>query len=174
MRSIHDLKNPVNAIYEVLNDNELSSEKAKEIAFVELEDLNDMLDNLKAEFKSHLLLDVNERNRDIVSLEFISGLKRTHLRQAKNRNTKLKFSYESDFPIKLWVQRLNIKKIINNLITNAIKHTKDGYVDVSIRLESINVNHFNTKFILVGAQPVDGNMYLTFEVKDNGSGIPSD
>jgi len=26
------------------------------------------------------LLDVNERNRDIVSLEFISGLKRTHLR----------------------------------------------------------------------------------------------
>jgi len=69
---------------------------------------------------------------------------------------------------------LNIKKIINNLITNAIKHTKDGYVDVSIRLESIKVNHFNTKFILVGAQPVDGNMYLTFEVKDNGTGIPSD
>lgn len=141
---------------------------------MELEDLNDMLDNLKAEFKSYLLLDVNERHRDLVSSEFIFGLKRTHLRQAKNRNTRLKLTCESNFPKKIWVQRLNIKKIMNNLITNAIKHTKDGFVDVSIRLEQINLIHFNPKFMIVGAKPVDGNEYLTFEVQDNGNGIPDE
>lgn len=85
-----------------------------------------MLDNLRAEFSSYLLLDVYERNRELDSEEFIMGLKRTHNRQAKNRNNKMYFLTESFFPKKLWVQRLNLKRITNNLISNAIKHTTNG------------------------------------------------
>lgn len=145
LRSIHDLKNPVNAIQEILNDSTLKYEKAKEVSFVELEDLNDMLDNLRVEFRSQLLLDVNERQRDIVSEEFIYGLKRTHSRQAKNKNNQLRITHESHFPKNLWVQRLNLKRVTNNLISNAIKHTRNGQVDVSIRLETIKLDHFNSQ-----------------------------
>lgn len=121
MRSISDIKNPVNHIYQILNDPDLSFEKAKDNSFIELEDLNDMLDNLRKEFISYLLVDVNERHREMDSSEFILALKRTHSRQAKNRHNKIYFTTESFFPKKLWVQRLNIKRIINNLISNAIK-----------------------------------------------------
>lgn len=143
MRVIHDLKNPVSAILQTLNDHELNYEKAKELSFVELEDLMDMLDNLRAEFKSWHLMDVNERERELDSVEFIKGLKRTHSRHAKNRSNNLRFTTESFFPKKLWVQRLNLKRVTNNLISNAIKHTYKGWVDVSIRLETIKIDHFN-------------------------------
>jgi len=52
MRCIHELKNPLNAIYQILNDNELNFEKVQEFTFVELEDMGDMFDNLRAGFKS--------------------------------------------------------------------------------------------------------------------------
>lgn len=119
-------------------------------------------------------MDVNERQRELDSAEFIFGLKRTHSRQARNRNNKLRFTTESFFPKKLWVQRLNLKRVTNNLIANAIKHTQNGFIDVSIRLESIKLDHFNCQYNLVGAQPIDGNDYITFEVKDTGEGINKD
>lgn len=81
------------------------------------------------------------------------------------------FLTESFFPKKLWVQRLNLKRITNNLISNAIKHTTNGQIDVSIRLETICVAHFISDFRIVGAQPMDGKEYITFEIKDNGNGI---
>lgn len=144
MRLIHDLKNPVSAILQILNDHDLNYEKAKELTFVELEDLMDMLDNTRSEFKTWQLMDVDEQKRELDSVEFIKGLKRTHSRHAKNRSNSLRFSTESFFPKKLWVQRLNLKRVTNNLITNAIKHTQKGYVDVSIRLETIKVDNFNS------------------------------
>lgn len=174
MRVIHDLKNPVSAILQTLNDHELNYEKAKELSFVELEDLMDMLDNLRAEFKSWHLMDVNERERELDSVEFIKGLKRTHSRHAKNRSNNLRFTTESFFPKKLWVQRLNLKRVTNNLISNAIKHTYKGWVDVSIRLETIKIDHFNPEQIIVGANPCNGRDYITFEIKDTGEGIKRD
>jgi len=59
-RVIYDLKNPISAIMQTLNDHELNFAKMKELSFVELEDLTDMLDNLRSEFKSWHLMDVFE------------------------------------------------------------------------------------------------------------------
>jgi len=95
-------------------------------------------------------MNVNERQRELDSVEFIKGLKRGHSRQAKNQANSLRFTTESFFPKKLYVQRLNLKRVTNNLISNAIKHTQKGLVDVSIRLETIQMNNFNSEFILVG------------------------
>jgi len=170
-RLIHDLKNPVSAILQILNDHNLNYAQAKEITFVELEDLNDMLDNTSAEFKSWHLMDVDEPKRELDSMEFIKGLKHTHARQSKNRNNHLRVSTESFFPKKLWVQRLNLKRVANNLISNAIKHTSEGYIDISIRLEKVKIDHFNADDLVVGSNPCDGKDYITLEIKDNGSGI---
>lgn len=156
MRVIFDLKNPISAIMQTLNDHELNFEKVKEVSFVELEDLTDMLDNLRAEFHSWHLMDVNEPERELDSIEFIKALKRTHSRNAKNRSNHLRITTESFFPKKLWCQRLNLKRVTNNLITNAIKHTQNGTIDVSIRLETIKIDHFNIEYQLVGASPIEG------------------
>ncbi len=55
--------------------------------------------------------------------------------------------------VKLYNDPVRIKQILSNLITNAIKYTKEGYV------------HFGTKV---------KNNQITFYVKDSGIGIPKE
>jgi len=137
MKVIHDLKNPVMAIIQVLNENsDLSIESIRKQTNPELEDLGDMLDNLRMEFKSHNLMDVNEKERRLESLDFINGLMRTHSRLAKNLNCKLRICAGKNFPSRMYIQRLNVKRVVNNLISNAIKHTQQGKVDVDIKLNT--------------------------------------
>jgi len=124
MKVIHDLKNPVTALCQILNDHVEDWEYVKECSNNELEDLMDMLDNLRLEFKSHHLMDVNEAAREIQSVDFIKGLKRTHSRLAKNGNNSFRLMTEALFPNKLWIQRINVKRVINNLISNSLKHTQ--------------------------------------------------
>lgn len=52
MKVIHDIKNPVLAIMQIMNDSETNQDTIRENTNTELEDLMDMLDNLRAEFKS--------------------------------------------------------------------------------------------------------------------------
>jgi len=79
-------------------------------------------------------MDVNERVRALESLDFIDGLMRTHSRLAKNLKCNLKICTENDFPARILIQSMNLKRVTNNLITNAIKHTPNGKVDVKIEL----------------------------------------
>ena len=126
MKVVHDLKNPVSALMCTLNDHDQTWEVVKECCNNELEDLTDMLDNLRMEFKSHHFMVVNEVSRQLESVDIIMGFKRTHSRLAKNGNNSLRFVSEKGFPSKLYVQRINVKRIVNNLISNSLKHTQFG------------------------------------------------
>lgn len=130
MKTIHDLKNPLIACRQAVNDSDLSLTKLRDVANQELEDLEDMLENLRTEFKARNLMDLKEQPRSVNSEEFIMSLKSSHTRLAKNGNNLLILETSEGFPINLKIQRLNTKRIINNLITNSLKHTNAGNVSV--------------------------------------------
>lgn len=52
MKTLHDLKNPVYSLLTTINDSKLPINELRTIANADLEDISEMLDNLKAEFKS--------------------------------------------------------------------------------------------------------------------------
>lgn len=74
---------------------------------------------------------------------------------ADDKNTKLHFNFDPDIPKKLKGDPLKISQILINLIGNSIKFTENGGI-------WINVSRVNQ----VGQQ-----VFLHFEIKDNGEGI---
>ena len=52
MKILHDIMNPMMGLMATINDSSLTKEVIQGIANADLEDINEMLDNLRAEFKS--------------------------------------------------------------------------------------------------------------------------
>lgn len=60
MKILHDLKNPVQALVSIINDSNLDKESIQQGANADLEDINEMLENLRAEFKSRYKMQFKE------------------------------------------------------------------------------------------------------------------
>lgn len=152
MKIIHDLKNPAIAVMQSVNDTDIDITKLREIVNTELEDLQDMLDNLRAEFKHAYRMNMNESAREVNTKEFLKSLKRTHLRLAKNGKNHFRIESIKGFPVKIHIPRINIKRVANNIISNALKHTHRGKIEVKISIENENnINSENIGFLHVGA-----------------------
>jgi len=114
--------------------------------------INDVLQINKLESNNASILDQQEFSiwelmEDIVeSLQYI---------KRQNGNT-LEVSIDSNVPELVLGDRLKFSQILMNLISNALKFTKNGCVNINISQES-RTDDFST---------------LSFEVKDNGKGIP--
>lgn len=74
---------------------------------------------------------------------------------ADEKKTKLHFDFDEDIPKKLIGDPLKISQILINLIGNSIKFTEDGDIWISVKK----------------ARQEGKNVYLSFEIKDNGEGI---
>jgi len=98
MKVLHDIKNPVSALISIVNDVNLSKEEIQKIANADLEDINDMLDNLRTEFKSRYKLDSKEEIREINTIEFLENLSRSQLRLATNGNNNFIVEAEENVP----------------------------------------------------------------------------
>jgi len=107
-----------------VNDDSLSIEEMRLATNSDVEDLQDMLDNLRMEFKYSEGMCTNEVAREVKSGDFLRGFKRSMQQLAKNGKNILTIKSHEDFPTKIKVQQLNVKRIINNLLSNALKHTK--------------------------------------------------
>lgn len=89
-----------------------------------------MLDNLRLEFKTKQGMNIEEKFREVKMIELIRGLKRTHTLLAKNGKNRLCIDTFDNFPDVILLQVLNVKRVVNNLITNSLKHTNNGTVTV--------------------------------------------
>jgi CheY-like chemotaxis protein len=69
-----------------------------------------------------------------------------------------KLDIEENLPSNLFGDDLRIKQILNNLLSNAFKYTKEGTVTLGIRAEKM-------------PDTVSGIMWVTFSVSDTGMGI---
>lgn len=115
-----------------------------------LELLNDIIKNSKNSFNS---------NNSIIKFEIkklVNYIEMLLMPLSKSKNIELNFHYDTDIPQYLIGDKLRIYRILLNLISNSIKFTNIGQVDVSIETENISNKEIILKII----------------VSDTGSGIP--
>jgi len=112
------------------------------------------------------ILDVNKIEANKVEIEKIPfNLKKlttevlyTQNKSAKDNNTKLHLNFENTIPEYLLGDSLRVSQILINLVSNAIKFTKNG--DVNLNIKKVNSSN--------------STIDLHIEVKDNGIGISYD
>ena len=75
---------------------------------------------------------------------------------AKEKNIGFNVEIAGDVPVQIETDKMRLEQILKNLISNAIKFTSQGQVDLLVKKSGKNEN------------------YIVFTVRDTGIGIPSD
>ncbi|MCS5489120.1 ATP-binding protein [Algoriphagus limi] len=155
----HELRTPLNAIsgsvYSLLQENPSNSQKntLNTISFA-VDNLiimiNDLLDFQKIE-AGKLSIEKAPFNLTELVHQVMKGLA-FHARDSKN---SLNLHLDSNLDLDVKGDKTRLSQILNNLITNALKFTHDGKVDLTVKLLKKNTNQVR----------------VYFEVKDTGIGI---
>ena len=158
----HEMRTPLNAVIG-LSELAISSNGAKGEVVVNLEKIynsgvtllgivNDLLDISKIEAGKLELIpagyDLPSLINDTVALNSV---------RIGSKPIKFSVHVEETLPSRLFGDELRIKQVLNNLLTNAFKYTKEGEVHWSI------------------SGKYEGNLFfLVFEIADTGIGIRQD
>lgn len=158
----HELRTPLNAIMNLIksisNDtNDIKIKKDCEIiknsSFSLLNSINDILDYSKIE-KGELVLEEVTFDPEKV----INQIKDNACIQANEQNLNFEYSKSGNIP-QLCIGDVNrFRQIINNVLTNALKFTKEGKVKF----------HLNTLY------KTNNEITLIITISDTGVGIPKD
>ena len=114
--------------------------------------VNNLLDLSKAEAGK---MELNPKITDIRFL--VHDIESIFRLKANQKQLDFKVVMDNNIPKNLFVDELKIRQILLNLISNAIKFTEKGFVEIKVK--AINIEDDTTDLIL--------------EVKDSGKGIPS-
>lgn len=158
----HEIRTPLNGItgfLDLLSDSNLSTEQtayvtnAKNASKTLLALINDILDISKIKSGGLVLENIRFNLLDTIKkiIEF-------HLTQAKEKGLFLKLHADPRLPKYVCGDPTRLKEILNNLISNAIKFTRVGGIDVTVKPIAADCN------VTV----------LGYEVCDTGIGIESD
>ncbi|MCR5213011.1 MAG: DegV family EDD domain-containing protein [Eubacterium sp.] len=155
----HEIRTPINTIIglnEMILREDISDEIAEDAVNIRsaskmlLNTINDILDMSKFQAGDMgLLIDkysIGETLSDLVGMLWI---------KAKEKNLDFKINVAPDIPTELRGDEVRIKQILMNILNNAIKYTKEGYVSLSVECE----------------RQEDGNCNMIFSVEDTGMGI---
>lgn len=175
----HEIRTPLNAIVglsEVINNNYDCNDEIKE-------DLKDILTASKTllEIVGNIM-DINkiESNKmEIVEMPYnfkeeINSLAKINRARIGNKPIKYTINIAEDLPYELIGDKGYVKQIVNNLVSNAIKYTDSGTVELIIKC--INQNDLCRLYIIVkdtgrGIKKEDINKLFTkferLDVKDN-------
>ncbi len=155
----HELRTPLNAIsgstYSLLQENPSNSQKSalNTINFA-VDNLiimiNDLLDFQKIE-AGKLMIERNPFNLK----EFLYQIERGLSFHAKDSKNKLIFNLSDGLGVMVKGDKTRLSQVMNNLITNALKFTNEGEVQVIVQLKEQKGN----------------KVKIYFEVQDNGIGI---
>jgi CheY-like chemotaxis protein/two-component sensor histidine kinase len=159
----HEIRTPMNAIigmtYLSLRDKEITVkqrgylDKIQAAAKSLLGILNDILDLSKVEAGKLKLETINFNLH-----ETIENTLSMHQTNASNKGLDLSMEYAEDTPRYFFGDPLRIGQILNNLISNAVKFTKEGVIYVSCQKKT-------------DEQAPDGCTVLLVCVKDTGIGM---
>jgi PAS domain S-box-containing protein len=155
----HEIRTPLNAIIgfqDLLKQSGLNSEQSyyAEIISAALKNLNviinDILDLSKLE-NGKLTLEKRPFNIEASARQAIQ----MQMAPAKAKNLKLMLSYDSDIPNNIIGDEIRLNQILINLISNAIKFTQQGKVEV----------------IITETEKTKTHVTIQFRIKDSGIGI---
>ena len=117
--------------------------------------INDILDLSKIEAgKLELLIDKYE----IASL--ISDTAQLNMMRIGSKPIKFELSIDKNLPAYLMGDELRIKQVLNNLLSNAFKYTKEGFVKLSIYMEPAGTGGLSADEVMI-----------VFSVRDSGQGM---
>lgn len=155
----HDIRTPINAI---LGMNEMILRESSDTEILSyannidmagktlLSLINDILDFSKIEEGKIEIIPVNyELNSTINDLVNMIKFK------AHNKGLEFKLNVDENTPHLLYGDELRIKQCVTNILSNAVKYTKQGSVEFSVSFDDCN----------------DGTIMLKFCVKDTGIGM---
>lgn len=154
----HEIRTPLNAITSIvalLNDeiNEEGKDLLNSLQFASsnlIKIVNDVLDFTK--------LDSNKSKLELNTInlfQLIHNIKNVYVKQAENKGLLLKLSSDIDEKYLYNLDETKITQVLNNLISNAIKFTQDGSVELALHKVKSS-KKYDT---------------ILFEVKDTGEGI---
>ncbi|OYP29965.1 hybrid sensor histidine kinase/response regulator [Rhodopirellula sp. MGV] len=158
----HEIRTPMTAVLgicELLLESELSSGQEELVRTMRdngqylVEIVNDLLDLSKLEAGK---LEVQDEAFDLRQL-FERSMELMQVR-ARESKTSLALAFDEDLPLGVKADPIRIRQVVLNLISNAIKFSPGGSVDVRVTQTK---NRTKRKFINV-------------EVADTGCGIPED
>lgn len=131
--------------------------------------LQEQLEALKFSSESLLLmvndiLDFSKLKSGVLTLEYkpfnlkrlIEAVKESNIEKAKKLGNKISLNYDPELPVRWAGDKLRIGQILNNLIRNAVKFTKNGTIDITVKGTKMEKRWY----------------HLSFSIKDTGIGIP--
>lgn len=158
----HEIRTPLNAVIGVANLLKLDNPRP---------DQEEQLDVLQFSAKNLLalvndILDFSKIEAGRLQLEhtsfnmrqLVTGIYHSHLPAAEQKGLNIKIEVHEDICTWLQGDPTRLAQILNNLISNAIKFTREGWVKLSIQLISASSDM----------------QKLLFAVEDTGIGIPKD
>jgi len=156
----HEIRTPMNAIIgftsllqkenlDAVKENYVKSIKDSSKLLLSL--INDILDLSKVEAGKLTI-----EHTAVSMLDISKELKSVFTQKARAKNLKFEINVDTSVPLALMLDEVRISQILFNLISNAIKFTHEGGVEVNIR-----TNKYNSK----------NSIDLLISVKDSGIGI---
>lgn len=160
----HEIRTPMNGLMgtlELFSETKLNKEQREFLETIQMSGeqllnvVNDILDFSKIEAGK---LELEYRNIDLNRL--LKGVRAIFEVQAIKKGIELSISCGSEIPKYIMGDETRLKQILTNLISNAIKFTFKGKVELQVE-KSANSSKSN-----------DGMVTLLFKVIDSGIGIP--
>lgn len=158
----HEIRTPIHGIISLVNillGTPLNEEQSKYLNAVQYSAdnlmviINDILDISKIEAGKmtfeEIPFDIRAIAQHAIDL-FIN--------KASDKNVKLELKIDKNVPIRLLGDEVRLSQVFNNLISNAVKFTHQGTVNVNISLEQTNSN----------------SCVVLVKIIDTGIGIPKD
>ena len=155
----HEIRTPLNAILGMtylMQQEELSENMAENLKILQFSTdnlhvlINDILDFSKIEAGK---VELEEIPFDLKQL--FSNTRKAHQIKAEEKGNKIKLMIEDGIPDILIGDPLRIGQIISNLVSNALKFTKNGSVTIEISLQ----------------KTINNKAIIDFSVADTGIGI---
>lgn len=158
----HEIRTPMNGVIasvQLLQDTRLNREQKELVGLIcrssnaLLNIINDILDLSKIE-AGHLQL-----NREPFNLrQLIADVSDLNRATADDKQVAINVKVEDGTPQYVLGDPMRVRQVLINLVSNAIKFTREGHVNVDVGFDRIDDERYN----------------VIFEISDTGIGIPKD